>query len=218
MNVKTFVLFTAFNAFGAVAQAQTCDVLCDENFLQMASDAEIAAEILKADVNARNDYGGTALMLAVPYRSAPTMKLLLDAGAVVNARSEGGYTALMLAASLEKADPAMVKLLLDAGAEVNARNEYGGTALMVAAYVSTEIVKLLLDAGAEINATAQDGTTALILAVRSGSADTVKVLLDAGADASSRDVDGKTAWDLAQEIDQIKGTDAYWMLNDAQWK
>jgi ankyrin repeat protein len=77
---------------------------------------------------------------------------------------------------------------------------------------------LLLDAGADLTARSEDGWTALMGAAGVGTAENVKVLLDAGADASVKDKDGKTAWDLAQDNEKLKGTDAYWMLNDARFK
>jgi ankyrin repeat protein len=75
-----------------------------------------------------------------------------------------------------------------------------------------------LKAGADVNARNKYGLTALIAAAGHGTAENMKVLLDAGADASVKDKDGKTAWDLAQDNEKLKGTDAYWMLNDARYK
>ena len=43
-------------------------------------------------------------------------------------------------------------------------------------------------------------------------------LLDAGAAGNVRGADGATAWDLAQHNDKLKGTDAFWKLNDARFK
>ena len=51
-----------------------------------------------------------------------------------------------------------------------------------------------------------------------GTPENLKVLLDAGAEASVKDSDGKTAWDLAQDNEKLKGTNAYWMLNDLRFK
>ena len=33
----------------------------------------------------------------------------------------------------------------------------------------------------------------------------------------AKDKYGKTPWDLAQENEKLKGTKAYWALNDAQY-
>ena len=184
MKFHTLALVGALCAFGVSAEAQTCGVLCDERFWESASEAEVKAEITKADVNARTEDGATALMGAAAGGAAESVKLLLDAGADVNARYENGWTSLMLAARFGAAES--VKVLLDAGVDVNARYENGWTVLMFAA--------------------------------SGGAAESVKVLLDAGVDASVKDKDGKTAWDLAQDNEKLKGTDAYWMLNDARFK
>ena len=46
----------------------------------------------------------------------------------------------------------------------------------------------------------------------------VITLLDAGADPKAKTTDGKTTFDLAQENDKLKGTDAYWRLNDLRFE
>ena len=49
-------------------------------------------------------------------------------------------------------------------------------------------------------------------------AENVKILLDAGADASVKGTDGMTAWDYAENNEKLKGTDVYWILNEARFK
>ena len=39
-----------------------------------------------------------------------------------------------------------------------------------------------------------------------------------GADPNARDSDGKLPFDYARDNDQLKGTDAYWKLNDVQFQ
>ena len=46
---------------------------------------------------------------------------------------------------------------------------------------------------------------------------TISFLLAAGASVMAKDEDGNTPWDLAQENKNLKGTKAYWALNDAQY-
>jgi uncharacterized protein len=65
-----------------------------------------------ADVNARNNINGTALMLAAPLGDPGTAKLLLEKGAEVNIRNDYGYTALMYMAASERNDPELIKALL----------------------------------------------------------------------------------------------------------
>ena len=46
----------------------------------------------------------------------------------------------------------------------------------------------------------------------------VKALIDAGADASPWDRDGKTAWDHIQDNEDLKGTPAYWALDQLRFQ
>jgi ankyrin repeat protein len=106
-----------------------------------------------ADVNAKNAFGVTALMMAsyggyTLGRYAEVVKLLLDKGADVNVRNNKGETALMEASHYGNAE--VVKLLLAKGADINVKNSIGKTALDVAKYTNrTEIVGILERAGAK---------------------------------------------------------------------
>ena len=73
----------------------------------------------KADVNAPQADGATALHWAVYRDDLATVDLLLKAGANAKAANSFGATPLSLAA--ENGNPAIVKRLLDAGADANER-------------------------------------------------------------------------------------------------
>lgn len=45
----------------------------------------------------------------------------------------------------------------------------------------------------------------------------IRVLLEAGADGKVKDNEGLTAFDYAQGNEHIKGTEVYWLLNEAQY-
>jgi hypothetical protein len=45
----------------------------------------------------------------------------------------------------------------------------------------------------------------------------VQVLLGAGADATAKNGVGTTAWDLIQDNEALKGTKAYWRLNELRF-
>jgi hypothetical protein len=76
-----------------------------------------------ADVDAKDEYGWTALRkVAVRGREA-VVQQLLDRGADVNARTNERRTALRK--MTEKRHEAVVQLLLDLGADINARDKYG---------------------------------------------------------------------------------------------
>lgn len=52
---------------------------------------------------------------------------------------------------------------------------------------------------------------------RAGEAD-VSRCLKAGADPAARDEAGKTPWDYIRTNSSLKGTDAYWRLNEARFR
>ena len=116
------------------------------------------------------------------------------------------------------ATEAHVQAEIDAGADVMAREVvYGDTPLHeAAAYGTPENIQALLDAGADVMARDEDGETPLHRAAMSGTAANVQALLDAGADGKAITKFFNTPWDLAQENEKLKGTAAYWALNDAR--
>jgi ankyrin repeat protein len=104
------------------------------------------------DVNARDQDGWTALLLAVDKRRTAATQLLLDRGADVNAKcdctgySRGGWTALMLAA--RNGSTEIVKMLILKHANVHMKNNWGQTAIELAKQNRrSEIITLLRKAG-----------------------------------------------------------------------
>ena len=85
----------------------------------------------KADVNAAQPDGATALAWAVHLGERSMVETLLGAGAKVNVVDEYGETPLTLAAA--NGDEAIVQRLLKAGANARAARWNGETALMIAA-------------------------------------------------------------------------------------
>ena len=116
--------------------------------------------------------------------------------------------------------PEGVRAALDAGADLEARDELGLTPLMFAAATNSnpEVVQVLLEAGADVEARDEDGWTPLMLAaVNNENPEMVQVLLEAGADATAKNGEGKTAWDLIQDNEALKGSKAYWRLNELRY-
>ncbi len=98
------------------------------------------------DVNALNQAGESALMLAALKGEVVGVQLLLERGAKVN---QPGWSPLHYAAT--GPEPKLVQLLLQRGAAINAEAPNGSTPLMmVAQYGSEDSVKLLLVAGADV--------------------------------------------------------------------
>src|SRR5579863_3635487 len=135
----------------------------------------------KADVNAPDADGTTALHWASYRDDLDSADLLIRAGAKVNATTDLGVTALWLAS--ENGSSAMVRRLLEAGANPNLALTAGETPLMVAARSGyPDAVEQLLAKGANPNAHGARGQTALMWAVSQQHPDVVKVLIAHHAD------------------------------------
>ena len=80
------------------------------------------------------------------------------------------------------------------------------------------VIEALLAAGADAMARTKDGDTPLHLAVANTNVAAIKVLLNVGSDAAIRNAASQTPWDLAQANEELKQTDAYWLLNDLRFK
>lgn len=140
----------------------------------------------RADVDAPQADGSTALHWAVYRGDAPAAELLIRAGANVAATNRVGITPLWMAAL--HGSPALVDALVTAGAQVDARGPNGETALMLAAKNgNVDAIARLLDAGAEVNATENlRGTTPLMWAADQGHAPAMTALIARGADVAAR--------------------------------
>jgi ankyrin repeat protein len=146
-----------------------------------------AALTRKADVNAPQVDGTTALHWAVEHDDLEMTDLLIRAGARVAARTREGVSPIQLAAINGSAR--MLDRLLKAGADPNSPlTPAGDTVLMMAARTGdTESVRVLLEAGANVNARETwGGTTPLMWAVTEGHADAARLLMSAGADVNAR--------------------------------
>jgi len=139
----------------------------------------------KADVNATEADGTTALHWASYRDDVESAALLIRAGAKVNAATDLGVTPLWNA-SLNGSE-AMVRALLDAGANPDAALLAGETPIMVASRSGKPVVvEQLIAKGANVNAHGARGQTALMWAVAQKHPDVVKVLLAHGADVKAK--------------------------------
>ena len=144
----------------------------------------------KADANALQADGATAIQWAAYRNDLELAQLLIAAGANVNAPNHDGATPLSLAA--ENGSAAMIDKLIAAGADPNQRLANGETPLMMAARNgNVAAINVLLDHKADVNAKETlRGTTALMWAAEQGHSDAVKALVARGADLGAA-----TEWD-----------------------
>ena len=151
-----------------------------------AGDATAVRRLVQANtpVDAKDEFGSTALMYAAMYSDVATMRLLLERGANPNQADNAGATALMWAIP----DEAKVRLLIERGANVNAVSTLTGrTPLLIAAGRpgAAGIVRLLLEKNADARAKDKVGDTVLFRAALSGDPDIVKLVLDRDADINA---------------------------------
>ena len=139
----------------------------------------------KADVNAAQPDGATALAWAVHLDQRNMAEALIAAGASANAADEYGETPVTLAAAT--GDAMLVQRLLTAGGNARAARWNGETALMIAAGAgSLEAVKQLVIHGADVNiAEPRGGQTALMWAAAEGHSDVVAALVELGANINA---------------------------------
>ena len=154
----------------------------------------------KADVNAPQPDGATALQWAAYRDDAALADALIAAGADAKKASREGATPMYLA-SIRGSAP-MIERLLKAGANPNETGPQGETPLMLASRAGNlDAIKVLLAHKADVNAKEElRGTTPLMWATEEGHADAVKLLIQSGADVSAvskADAGGKPRNNLA---------------------
>ena len=140
----------------------------------------------RADVNAPQADGATAVHWAVFKSDKEMLDLLLKAGASPKAANREGATPLWLASVNGNAP--IVEALIKAGADPNEKLPLGRTPLMEAARTGNlDTIKVLLDRGANVNAVETlRGTTPLMWAADEGHAPAIKLLIERGANIKAQ--------------------------------
>lgn len=121
-------------------------------------------------LDATNEFGQTALMIAAEGGDTVTVRKLIDVGADIQKKSKTGYTALAFAAhNVGENGTGMVQILLDSGATVDTMDIDGFTPLMFAVMGSDLFhacaVEMLLNANADPHRVDADGHSVLNLSI-----------------------------------------------------
>jgi ankyrin repeat protein len=161
--------------------------------VKQGDEKAVRALLGRADVNAAEGDGASALHWAAHRNDLTIAELLLRAGSNVNAANDYGVTPLSVACV--NGDSAMAALLLASGALPNRANLSGETPLMSAARAgATGAVEALVAAGAELETKdPARGQTALMWAVAGQHRDVVRVLIRSGARPDAESASGFTA-------------------------
>jgi hypothetical protein len=164
----------------------------------------------KANPNARDDEGATALIRAALVCQPQVITMLLDRGADINASDEQGRTALAFALERDPPDKDFAKrqmdvitLLLARKANPAAKDADGNTVIHQAARQrNVDALRLMLTLGLPVDARNKDGVTPLLVAAADGrEPQNVAVLIAAGADVNARDNYGRTVLGAARSRD-----------------
>ena len=139
----------------------------------------------KADVNAPQADGATAIQWAAYTNNLALADILIKGGANVKLANHDGATALSLAAINGNAP--MIEKLLRAGADPNERQPNGETPLMLTSRNgNVDAIKVLIDHKADPNLKEKlRGTTAIMWAAEQSHPDAVKLLAASGADVKA---------------------------------
>jgi ankyrin repeat protein len=150
----------------------------------------------KAQVNAVNKDGVSALMVAASAGRDGYVRLLLQNDAKADLRDNDGWTALMWAA--DGGEWSAANELIEAKANVNAADKKGWTPMMMALVRGRgSVVEHLIKGGATMPAKAPDGSTAIILAAYGRDLSCIVQVLDNAQPFDGRDSDGWTALEIA---------------------
>lgn len=146
----------------------------------------------KGQIDARDSYGRTPLMVAAYARKYAAAKALIAAGADLNALERDRYDVVTIASVAD--DVEMLRIVLAAGAKAGqTTSPYDGTALIAAAHLGhAEVVTMLIAAGAPLDHVNNLNWTALIESIVLGDGGPrhvacLKALVDAGANVNIPD-------------------------------
>lgn len=165
-------------------------------------------------INDTDNYGNTALHLAIKYDQLKVANQLIRLGADIHSKDCSGDMPLhatiipMMARTKSKRTGSkavhrfrLVRMLLDAGAKVNAKNTDGCAPIHYAASNGNlELVKILIKAGADVNVQCKIGRTALYNAIDSCDEALVLLLLNKGASVDVKTESGCTPLNWAAQV------------------
>lgn len=145
-----------------------------------------------AELNAKDEYGRTALMHCINSRNIDAVALLINSGADINLCDNSGAGALIYAVNNWFYD--IARLLLEAGADHTIKDNRRKTAMDYAVDKNyNTIIEMLIDAGADVNARTYDGSTLLTWSVCCKNTALARYLIYKGADINARDIKNYTA-------------------------
>ena len=152
-----------------------------------------------ANIEAKDQKGRSAVLVASCAGTLALVKMLVKAGADVSVTDDEGGTCLSLASYFGHTET--VRYLVGLTQMEVDRATEGKTALYCAVQEEhADVVQVLIDAGADIEAKDQKGRSAVLVASCAGTLALVKMLVKAGADLRVTDNEGGTCLTLASSF------------------
>lgn len=175
---------------------------------------ETAKDLLnsKADVNARDPDGWTALMFASRFSdSEELIDLLLKNGADPKIKNNYGVSALKLASTFSQ-NPKILKSLLSSYeiADTEARSSFISA---ITSETSVSVIEEFLKKGIPVNAFYEGKTPLMYAAEYCKDTKIIGCLLDNGAKINYRTDSNLTAFDFARKNKKLRRDSLYWSLN-----
>ncbi|CAH1397491.1 unnamed protein product [Nezara viridula] len=156
-------------------------------------------------VDVEDEFGNTALQIAISKMSINVVKSFLNNGAMYKVNKLNLYNESALMIATKEGNEAIVNLLLSMNANVDVQDRDGNTALDLAIMKKNiNIAEALLNNGANVNAQGETGTTPLMAAASNGDEAMVNFLLFKKASLKIRDDFGNEAIHLAAQRGNIK--------------
>lgn len=172
----------------------------------VGKEIDIVRELLNSgiDINAQDEQGRTAIMIATYANDAEMVKVLIDEGADVDIQDDMLNNPFLYAGAEGYMD--ILKLMIAAGADPKITNRYGGVALIPASehgYVEV-VEELLTNTKTDVNHVNNLGWTALLEAIILNDGfvkqqQTIRLLIEYGADVNLADKDGVSPLQHARE-------------------
>jgi ankyrin repeat protein len=190
MGINNIVFLTLTSAAILTAQISAAREMLAKALI--ADDLASVQDLLSSgvDPNLPDPYGQTALSVAILYRNARAVDLLLGRHADPNAplRRNNQQSMVPLQLVAREGDPWVARALLSAGARIDDKGGTGQTPLHYAVQTDRlEMIRFLLDKGADVNARDSEGASPLDDAVWRKSLDAVAILLARGAKLNDPD-------------------------------
>lgn len=167
----------------------------------------------KADVNAKDDDGWTALMFASRFSENDTIvEKLIENGADIKAKNNYGVSSLKLASSFSKNSKIVSQLL--SGYEISDSEVRSSFINAITEESPSQILDAFFEYGLPVNSF-YDGKTPLMYAAESCK-DTkiIQWLLSNGAKINYKTDSGLTAFDFAKKNKKLKRDSVFWSLGN----